>query len=560
MFVIIPFASAHALDNGPAELKSVRFVFDSDRDWALDKMISVYLWEGGRAKKLFKGAICPRWSPDGERIACVLRNPEKETGIAILDRSGTMRTEIMPSENAQAVEWLDENNLIYIAQGQGEPDFRKTNLIKYDLSTDNERILYTTQGSGEIYQMNWNRVRDGLILDIKDRFPGEQEFKRRAAFLNVKTGGSPKIIYEWSAYKPALFHDDETLVFQTDLMKDGKPVKKTGDGALAAYNLQTGEWAGVRDASSVQNTRFSRDGNYFYSAEGEGEQAVVIRLFSVEDLNKPLLRVSPGKGEPSWPHKDLRPDLFIPTGVSMAVILSVPLPAKIVGEKTAVKNTVGEKTPTSARLARPRLSARLSWRPDPNRPALERRLPVDREPALSPRVPAGRQPALPESAPPYTVTPMPVSSPPYTVTPMSESVPREGRSTITNMPFGADTSLSKSQTITAAGKKPLSTTPKMTSGANQPLNKISKMTSEANQPLIATNAVRAMAPPVWFKVPPDATPIERGWYYTTNLGDRFTTQYSEDWSSYTVTEEGPNFNSKTTYPVYGARYRQTILK
>jgi len=544
VIVISALASAYPAEKVPVELKGARFVFDSDRDRASDGASSVYLWEDGRTSKLFKGAICPRWSPDGERIACVLRVPGKEGEIAILDRSGTMRTEMAPIERAQAVEWLDANNLIYIARGQGEPEFVKTYIILYDLVTNVEKKLYSTQESGEIYQMNWDRAHDNLILDTRDRFSEGTEFTRRNVLLNVKAGGPPRVLYGYSAYKPSLFHDDETLVFQSDLKMDGRPAAKAGTGALAAYDIRSGEWAGIRDALSIQNTRLSEDGRYFYSAEAEGSDTVIIRLFSVEDLNRPLLRVSPKKSVLSRPYKDLRPDLFIPGAAAAIAVSPVYLSGGVLSSKTgihetAVQDTVVQKTaaervPRAARPAarpavrpvRPALSERLTWRPDPNRTVVQRGAP-DATGRTLPQLDS-------EAAKPFEKTPALSTTKTYEPLQTAEDARQD---------------MIMKEAVPGAQK--------YTSEANKPLEKGPTYYSEP-EPVPGNIVQTAVAPvhsnlPPGVRVPPGMTPTQRGWYYETSLGDRITVEYSEDGSSYTVTEEGPNLNSKTTYPVYGAK-------
>ena len=306
------FSGTCPADPVPAELGRARLVFDSDHDAARDGANSVYLWEGGHLSKIFKNAVCPRWSLDGERIACIMRGAGGEGDIALLDRGGNLRQKITPGKKAQAVEWLDANNLVYAAQDTAEPESRKTYVIRRELSTDREKILYATQEGGEVYQMNWARDRVRLVLDVKDRLAEAQELRRGIVILDLALEGSPMTVYELNAFKPALFHDDATLIFQTDRDRAGKVVSKASAGVLAAYDTVSGGWAPIRDALNVQNTRFSRDGRYFYSAEGEGDRDVVIRLFTIENLKDPFLRISSRRIGKAGPYKDMRPDLFVP--------------------------------------------------------------------------------------------------------------------------------------------------------------------------------------------------------------------------------------------------------
>ncbi|HPM42713.1 MAG TPA: hypothetical protein PLV52_02675, partial [Candidatus Omnitrophota bacterium] len=316
-------------------------------------MNSVYLWEGGRLSKLFKGAVCPRWSLDGERIACVMREKGREGDIAILDRRGKLRKEIALGKKAQSVEWLDANTLIYAAQDSSEPEFRKTYVISYDLAGDREKILYATREGGDVYQMNWSRDRARLVLDVRDRLAASQELRRGIVILDVSAKDSSITVYELSVFKPALFHDDATLICHTDRDRAGKVVPNADTGMLAAYDIRSGVWAPIRDALNVQNTRFSRDGRYFYSSEGEGDRSIVIRLFTIKNLSDPLLRISTWNNEPSQPRKDVRPDLFVP-GMKTGVF--VALPVWIFGERAGGVATdaveIATQTPTSGTLNR----------------------------------------------------------------------------------------------------------------------------------------------------------------------------------------------------------------
>lgn len=529
--------TAWAAANIPADLKSARIVFDSDRDRSIDKVNSIYLWEAGRISKIFKGAFCPRWSPEGDRIACVLEIPGKEGYIGILDRAGAIKTEIEAGEKAIALEWLGRGHIIYVAKDAGDTEFSRSHIILYELATNKERKLYSTQESGEIYQINWDKDRANLILDVSDIFPGSGELRRRTALLDLRTGGPLKMVYDHNAYKPALFHDGSTIVFQADLDIKGSHVNRPGTGVLAAYDISSGEWAGIRDALFVHNTRFSDDGKYFYSAEGEGDKSVVIRLFLVDDLERPVLRVSQKSAWPARAHKDLRPDLFISPAAASIPIVPVYVHGNAVNAVTTThekiaQNVVIEKTHIErpglpVRPTRPVLSERVTWRPDPNTTATQRSLPEARR-------------TLPQ-------------------------LDSEGGKTTQKMPtYSADKKYEPLKTAEDARQEvymkegqPAQT--KLTSEANQPLQKGPKMYSEPNEYIPSPGGVVQTSLPTvpsglppGVRVPPGARPIPRGWVIETSLGDKITVEYAEDGSSYTVTEEGPNFNSKATYPVYGA--------
>lgn len=495
----------------PDDLRGARFVYDSDRDIAKDGAPAVYLWEGGRTVKLFVGAIGPRWSPDGDRIACILALPGKKGTIAVLDRAGKIRIEIPPREAAEAVEWLDGDTLIYAAREERRAqDTRRTLLIRHDMRTASERILYATQASGEIYQLNWNRGRDRLIIDIMDRFPGEQDLMRRTAVLDAKDGGALETVYDRPASRPALSHDDETLVFQTDLDVQGKPAAKAGEGALAAFNIRSGEWAPIRRAHFVHNTRFSDNGRYFYSAEAEGETSVSIRVFSIEDMDTPVLRVSRATGILAEPHKDLRPDLFMP-GTSWETF---DAPAAIHGvtgvDKPVVHtNVAGGQSPQNALTAAPHSRGTMHvmpdkgyapktrgiWSADPHRPLTRGQLPAE---------PAETMPKLSANK---------VYEPLQT----SENA-RQGMIVKEATPSTAKLS------------------------ANKPYDPLMKAV-DARQEMLHKE------PPPWFRVPDGATAVDHGWIVHGQSGMTVKTIFNEDYTSLTMTTKGPNIDNTVTYPV-----------
>ncbi|MBN2453883.1 MAG: PD40 domain-containing protein [Candidatus Omnitrophica bacterium] len=558
--VATAFTDACCADIMPGTLKNARIVFDSDRDLASDGVRSVYLWEDGRVSRLFKGAVCPRWSPDGESIACVLKGREKDGEIAILNCSGIMKTEITPMEKAEAVEWLDGNNLVYVGRKQKDAETGRSLVILYELPSNNERVLYSTRDSGEIYQINWNRGRDNLILDLKDGFSEEAGFERRAVLLDIRPGGVPKIIHGYNAYKPAIFHDDNTLIFQTDLDMAGNPVKDPAAGALTAYDMDSGEWAGIRDALSVQNTRFSNDGNYFYSAEGESNDSAVIRLFSVDDLNRAILRISPKGNWLSKPYKDLRPDLFLPDSVvTAAAALPVSMSGGIASaggttEGAAAQAAVAGRAPVARvpgavrplspeRLARPRLSERLDWRPAADRPVIRKEVVPDATP---------RELSQIDSRPGVSLEKTPSVDTTKTYYPPATS----GNTVQTGLPARPESG--DGSEVYMKEYSPGMT--KTTAGMNEPLQKGQQIYSEADEPLPAPGGTVQTSVPVvpsglpkGVRVPPGARPIPRGWVIETSMGDKITVEYAADGKSYTVTESGPNFNSKTTYPVQGAK-------
>jgi dipeptidyl aminopeptidase/acylaminoacyl peptidase len=316
LLTFLPSCGQSDAQHDPKNPIQGKIIFESNREALKDAIIgqdgfkkgilSLYLWENGKITKFFKGGSHPRWSPDGERIACVRWG----TGnIAILDANGNILQEIKPTHYALRVDWFDDNSIFYVGEerSRSRGQMPTAFLMKYDLSVHEDVILYKTVPLGRISNVSFNKDGDIFIFHLDDKLKRESELSTYVVFFDSATK-SLNVVYK-NAFDPVLLDDGRNILFTTNWTPDGRKIEQFGWGALVKYNLETKDFDVIRPTSWVRNMRLSRDGKYLYTSEPVERDGNAIHIYSVENLKRPIYVIPPATiyGYNDFSH-DLNPD------------------------------------------------------------------------------------------------------------------------------------------------------------------------------------------------------------------------------------------------------------
>ena len=246
-------------DKQTSEIKG-RFVFDSNRIDVPD----IFITESGKTKLLFKQALAPAWSSDGERIACAGSdgNPKKH-GLLIIDAKGNKKEFIeIPAGFVTPTNsnWSpDDTKIYYVPTLWGKKLGRENKVYCYDFLSKTHVKIIELDEEFRITELRLSPKGDKLMIDGADKH-------NLYTYLSNNDGTNLRIIRH-RGVDSAWYPDNEHIAYLAFFDENGQRyTPKSEWGYFIRMNVNTGEveklW--LCKTPFLLNLKISKDGKYIY--------------------------------------------------------------------------------------------------------------------------------------------------------------------------------------------------------------------------------------------------------------------------------------------------------
>lgn len=301
LFVFVIFVLFSLNERTNVNLKG-KFVVDCVRS-----KDGIYIFERGNFKLLTTNAGFPKWSSDGNEIACINLNK-----ILFFNSKTHKNTKIINLGDCQILPfvWAKDDSFLIIPIRVFENNFYNYYLIKYDLKTNKQEMLY---------QFLFRNIRfniKNLCLSNDNKslafFAGSNELNSYLYFLDIKT---KQVQYLWKdGYPIGWLPNNKDLIFLANNDRKGS-ILNEGLGSILNIDVLTKNISTVENFTFIdsQNIRLSRDGKYLYYSKrtvNKGYQIMLSKLGQRDDHDEIKVTNSFFVNKEKGYSKDMEPDWY----------------------------------------------------------------------------------------------------------------------------------------------------------------------------------------------------------------------------------------------------------